>query len=199
MSEQKTVVINKIGHPREIFHTTLGNIIKNRSYRGASFTDSEIIDIAKQGIQLGWISLDWFESRFKKDIETLEEKIKDMRSVCVDFQQAHIDDSALAGLYLYKLESCKERLIPWELSLSDMRRIIKRTKCYYSGLNIERDGKSRNRMTLDRIDSSKGYTKENTVPCCFWVNQLKCELFENPSSRYLTDKKTLLKILSKID
>lgn len=30
---------------------------------------------------------------------------------------------------------------------------------------------------IDRIDSSKGYNKENCVPCCFLCNKMKSNLY----------------------
>lgn len=46
-------------------------------------------------------------------------------------------------------------------------------KCFYSGLDMtfERDGKYI--MSVDRVDSNKGYIKDNVVLCCSIVNSMK--------------------------
>ena len=46
-------------------------------------------------------------------------------------------------------------------------------KCYYSGIDMtfERDGKYI--LSVDRIDSNKGYLKDNVVLCCSIVNSMK--------------------------
>jgi len=46
-------------------------------------------------------------------------------------------------------------------------------KCFYSGLDMtfERDGKYI--MSVDRIDSNKGYVKDNVVLCCSIINSMK--------------------------
>lgn len=191
------------------FLSALGHILKDGAHQGVKFDAEEIESIAIQGIERKWIEPEWYTSRggvftnapsqspvAEKDIS--EVKDKDLIGK-IGFQNCEFDDAALARLYLYKLNSCLERRISWELSLGDLRKIAKRKTCYYSGQKIVNQTGHRNRMTLDRLDASKGYTKENTVACCHWVNQLKGELFENSVSKFATDKKTLLKILSKIE
>lgn len=48
-------------------------------------------------------------------------------------------------------------------------------KCYYTGLNLNYKPKLDNSFSVDRIDSSMGYTKENTVFCITWVNSMKSD------------------------
>jgi hypothetical protein len=46
-------------------------------------------------------------------------------------------------------------------------------KCHYTGLEYSLIEHGPLLMTVDRIDSSVGYTKENTVLCCWFVNCAK--------------------------
>jgi hypothetical protein len=39
--------------------------------------------------------------------------------------------------------------------------------------NCQYCGDALDRIRLDRVDNSKGYTKENIVPCCFQCNRMK--------------------------
>jgi dUTP pyrophosphatase len=49
-------------------------------------------------------------------------------------------------------------------------------KCYYSGINLKIKGeKSYDTISLDRVDSSKGYTKDNVVFCLNCVNMFKSD------------------------
>lgn len=52
-------------------------------------------------------------------------------------------------------------------------------KCKYSGLIMEYEGVEKrdfNLISIDRVDSTKGYTKDNVVLCCWGVNRIKAEL-----------------------
>lgn len=58
--------------------------------------------------------------------------------------------------------------IPSDLKLRDIR-ILLTCPCYYCG---GRDSE----ITIDRKDSDGGYTRNNTVPCCFRCNTLKSDM-----------------------
>lgn len=87
-----------------------------------------------------------------------------------------MDDLTLARKYLNKAQSSKDRGIPFTLSFADYKRLYNRKRCFYTGVLLEHD----NNFSLDRIDSSIGYTKENTVPCDLAFNKLKGTV-ENPT------------------
>jgi hypothetical protein len=48
--------------------------------------------------------------------------------------------------------------------------------CPYSGLKMIFDINSPERLSLDRIDSAKGYIKSNVVWCCWQANNIKQDL-----------------------
>ena len=48
--------------------------------------------------------------------------------------------------------------------------------CYYSGRELTLKANQFNTLSVDRIDSKKGYTKDNTVFCCHYVNLAKLDL-----------------------
>ena len=54
-------------------------------------------------------------------------------------------------------------------------------KCYYSGRYMTTDDiGNMDTVSIDRIDSSLGYTKDNIVLCCWAVNEMKKALsYEN--------------------
>jgi len=49
------------------------------------------------------------------------------------------------------------------------------SKCHYTGLQYSLTERGPLYMSVDRIDSSLGYTKDNTVLCCWFVNCAKNE------------------------
>lgn len=78
-----------------------------------------------------------------------------------------------------KLRSKKKKL-DFNLTLLDLCNLYDKQngRCYYSGLamvlrfrsSIKKDPLL---ISLDRKDSSKGYTKDNVVLCCWWINHAK--------------------------
>lgn len=97
-----------------------------------------------------------------------------------------------AFYYLHKdlKKSAKKRKLKWELSASDVYDIVNRN-CHYcgvapsllcsplkhQGLNQKNvDGANILRNGIDRVDSSKGYTIDNVVPCCHTCNTAKMSM-----------------------
>ena len=86
----------------------------------------------------------------------------------------------LAKKYVEKYKNALKRGIDFELTLADMKRILKKKKCYFTGIDIVlepyKGEPPYNYLTLDRVDPDQGYTKENTVACSHAANQLKSTL-----------------------
>lgn len=91
-------------------------------------------------------------------------------------------DYKVAKKFISKAENAKKRGIKFDLTLQDVKRILKTKKCYYTHVELVDSFGHPHHLTFDRIDSSKGYTKENTVACSDKANQLKNYLFEKAGS-----------------
>lgn len=65
------------------------------------------------------------------------------------------------------LRSSKVRNLEWNLTLDEFLSFWG-LPCTYCGDNIETVG-------IDRIDSQKGYSKDNCVPCCEICNEMKLD------------------------
>ena len=76
-------------------------------------------------------------------------------------------------------QSAKRRNISWELSEENFR-LLTSLPCHYTGRSPD---KTRTlgidtfvHNGVDRLDSNKGYTVENCVPCCTDVNRAKLNM-----------------------
>ena len=138
----------------------------------------------------------------KEEYQALQEEVKSLGWNNTEDDRSDEEylnsDVALCKYYVYKSESSAKRGLDFDLSLSDFKRIVSRKRCFYTGEHLVKVNGKTNTFTLDRIDNTIGYTKENTVPCAQWVNELKSKLFEDKTSSLFTNKRTLAKILSKI-
>jgi hypothetical protein len=88
-------------------------------------------------------------------------------------------DRAFRQLWCEYKVSAKRRDISWRLTEKQFRNITS-APCYYTG---RLPSKSRTLGTdtyvyngIDRKDNTKGYTVENSVPCCSEVNYAKLDM-----------------------
>ena len=82
----------------------------------------------------------------------------------------------------------KERNLSWMLTQEDFYGLIT-SNCYYCGVKPSNAGRKRypdfRYSGIDRVDSSSGYTKENTVSCCKFCNLAKRDLTQNEFFEWL--------------
>lgn len=104
-------------------------------------------------------------------------------------------DTYVSLKMLHKQVQCAKRGIEFSLSFADMKRLLSRKKCYYSGITLTMEGK--HSLSLDRIDDKKGYEPSNVVACSSYVNGLKNELLESKEKTRELSNGELKKVLSK--
>jgi len=83
------------------------------------------------------------------------------------------------------LNSCIRMNKDCDLTQDEVKQMMF-SKCFYCEGTPEevgtvwqraiRDGRQVKRIGLDRVDSSRGYYRNNVVPCCFVCNKIKREL-----------------------
>ncbi len=66
------------------------------------------------------------------------------------------------GKYIKIFQRIKETGISMDLSFEDYQEIIKDKTCFYCDFDFSTETGT----NLNRIDNSKGYTKDNVKPCC---------------------------------
>jgi hypothetical protein len=76
-------------------------------------------------------------------------------------------DPETRPIYLYSVtkQNCKKNGRELALTFDDFKSLCQQP-CHYC------DGSG---VGVDRVDSSKGYTKDNVVPCCTFCNQMKSD------------------------
>lgn len=104
-------------------------------------------------------------------------------------------DTYVSLKMLHKQVQCAKRGIEFSLSFADMKRLLSRKKCYYSGITLTMEGK--HSLSLDRIDDKKGYEPSNVVACSSYVNGLKNELLESREKTRELSNVELKRVLSK--
>lgn len=103
--------------------------------------------------------------------------------------QEDLPDVRLARKYIGKLANARTRGIEFSLTISDMRRLLARKRCYFTGrLLTDHDPSAASYRTIDRLDAGKGYTQENSVACCDAANKLKAMVLEGNGAMSMTAK-----------
>lgn len=71
-----------------------------------------------------------------------------------------------------------KKKIPFEITTDYLKKLFDQQdgKCFYSGLPMTVADDKKYSISVDRIDSSKGYTKDNVVLAAFIVNTMKNDL-----------------------
>jgi hypothetical protein len=92
----------------------------------------------------------------------------------------HRKDVAFRDLIRQYKQNARARNIAWEITDEDFRRLTG-SPCYYSGLAPAHVFRTKSGDLyvyngIDRVDSTKGYTLENCVPCNPAINKMKFEL-----------------------
>lgn len=105
------------------------------------------------------------------EVEALPSSGKALRPE--DLDEAGIDHQMFKKLKKLRIGSGS---IDRNFSMRDMVKMFKEQRglCYYTQLPLKSEpGFNGQNLSLDRVDSTKNYTYENTVMCCSQVNKMK--------------------------
>lgn len=88
------------------------------------------------------------------------------------------DESPIKKIFQRYISQAKRRNIEFSISLDEFKNLISQS-CYYCGEHPNHISKTKfssyKYNGLDRLDSSKGYIKENIVTCCGVCNTMKMD------------------------
>ena len=95
---------------------------------------------------------------------------------------------------LQLMKSAQKRNLEFNLTDYDVKLLLKRKTCYYTGIEFTTLGDYH--RTVDRIDNTKGYVKGNVVACTHIANQLKNELLEKTDRKWNLGIKELYRMVN---
>ena len=106
-------------------------------------------------------------------------------------------EAAFNELYQQYMVSAKRRKYEFDLSKEDFKNIITKP-CIYCGTSLSQEKRGNGghggfKYTgIDRYDNTKGYTLDNSVPCCKKCNRMKSDMsieeFENMLKKIILNK-----------
>lgn len=82
-------------------------------------------------------------------------------------------NESIARVFLAKKRDAAEKGIDFNLTLTSIRNILRSKKCYWSGVPIDIDMVNGGKISIDRIDATKGYIVGNVVACSTEANKFK--------------------------
>lgn len=114
-------------------------------------------------------------------IQALQDALKGRESQQVKEQPDPCDypiDYMVARKYKSLFESARSRGKEFNLSLGDVRRLVERKTCAYTGVKLTDKRGEPNSRTIDRLDHCAGYVRGNVFAVSSRANNLKNQLFE---------------------
>jgi len=126
-------------------------------------------------------------SNFENIEESFSDKVKEDLSICAKYTQLY--------------NSAVNRGLTFDLSLYDVKKLLKRKYCAYTGIELTNNGQTncRTQRTIERIDSKKGYVKGNVIAVSFVANQLKNIILEDTTSKYFLDSKEFKQFIKNVE
>lgn len=119
----------------------------------------------------GEIDIDKFRQLKSKCSSCMRKTEKDYCDITVD------EHNYFKKRYTQLRNGALTRHIEFNITQDDIKDQYYKQKelCYYTDLKFNKDC-SRKRLSIDRMDSSKGYIKDNIVLCCNIINMMKTDL-----------------------
>lgn len=91
-------------------------------------------------------------------------------------------DALVAKKYYDKYRNAEDRGIHFDLSFTDVKKLLKETHCYFTGVEFVRETGNPLNMTFERVNENEGYTKENTKAVTHAANNWKSMVIDNGGS-----------------
>jgi hypothetical protein len=183
------------------FYSTLGDAITVDGFVKCKNTGESIVQAIIAANALGWKLSGKLVTKLRTCVEVAQ--LMDKENLYASPNKPSVHPSAnpvkkhnsaskkrefelhVAEKYVAKYKNAQNRGIEFDLSLTDMKRLMKITSCFYTGVDLTFDKPSNdippNLWTLERINDKKGYIKSNVVVCSYASNMWKSQVVENPT------------------
>lgn len=133
--------------------------------------DSLLSECKKNDFMIKEKVLEKLKQRLKNSLPIKEPKIKNNKVE---------EEIKYMNCYQFKYKNSIQRNIEFKLTFTQFKKLLKTKTCFYTGKPLIHsfgvNDKPFNHVSLERLDSTKGYTKENTVAVCYGLNQLRAKL-----------------------
>lgn len=159
---------------QQSFNSSLGSIIKDMSVYPIDVLDEEgILDNLQEFLQRHLDSGNKILNSNKKNLSIIfPEKVEDFGlDECVDNSKRAFD-ALVASKYASKFKNACQRNIEFDLTFSDMRALMRKTNCEYTGVKFDNNSEEL-RQSIERIDESLGYVKGNVAAVTVHANNFK--------------------------
>lgn len=133
-------------------------------------------------------------------ITLLEDRISTLEALEQEGQEEPFD-LWVSKKYVQLHKSATKRGKSFTLTLPQLKKVLRRKTCYYTGVKLTRmipDGTKPTDLTIERLDNAKGYEVDNIVAVCHAANQLKNELFERLGGELRMTKEMLARFTTKM-
>jgi len=95
-----------------------------------------------------------------------------VKNLHLDGKSPHYKGGPLAVIFRQSSKEAAERGYCWELSYEEFLQLVQ-ANCVYCGAPPALDALGGLRNGIDRQNNKEGYTKNNSVSCCYCCNRLK--------------------------
>ena len=131
------------------------------------------------------------------------DKYKQVKSNSFAKRKPSVQKNLLASeKYIQLVKSAEKRGIEFDLTLTDVKKLLNKSYCEYSGVKMVKrkfeDDVSDYDLTIDRLDSSKGYVVGNVFSVCHRVNWIKNQLTELNDYKEFSSSECLTKTFNNI-
>lgn len=123
---------------------------------------------------------EWRSLYYKTNRDRITNRNSDYRKVNGMWYNKSIDHRLRYVIQL-GIKRAKKKNIEWNLSLEFLHKLWEKQQgvCVYSGVPLTFEDNHSHTVSLDRLDSSKGYTEDNVQFVCTIVNYIKQRFDEN--------------------
>jgi hypothetical protein len=132
-------------------------------------------------------------------LDTCDQSSKETTREIDEDPYSHLPmEEQVARKFINLSESANRRGKDFDLSLNCIRELLDTETCFYTGVYLNKKKGDNFQRTIDRVDNTKGYVKGNVVACSHLANQIKNQLFEDPTSDVATNINFMAKLIVKM-